>query len=174
MKRLIISTFLIFFCLTVDAQKYIGKDGVISFFSEAPLENISAINHKVAAVYDAKTKEIVFHLYIEDFEFPIALMQEHFNENYLESDIFPKSTFVGKIIELKENIAYVEGDLNIHGQTNKIFANGKFVLEDKIVNISDVNFLLKLKDYKIKIPKIVLYKIAEVIEVKVDIKMKLQ
>ena len=93
MVRQIISIFLSFICFHISAQQYIGYNGKISFFSEAPMEDIKATNDKVEAVYDAKTKEIVFQLRIKDFIFPKKLMQEHFNENYLESDIYPISTF---------------------------------------------------------------------------------
>ena len=66
MVRLIISLLLLS-CLSLNAQQYIGSDGEITFFSEAPLENISAINKKVSAVYDNDTKDIVFQLFIKDF-----------------------------------------------------------------------------------------------------------
>ena len=172
MVRLISSIFFLLLCLIVNAQQYIGRAGTISFFSEAPLENISAVNNKVGAVYDARTEQIVFQLYIKDFIFPKALMQDHFNENYMESDIFPKSTFVGKIVERKDNMATVEGQLTVHGETNKITVDGRFQINDEIAQVSDVRFILKLEDYKIKVPKIVMYNIAEEIEVKVNIKMK--
>ena len=174
MVRLIISISFLFFCLTANAQQYIGTKGTISFFSEAPLENISAVNKKVAAIYDAKTKEIAFQLYIKDFVFPKVLMQEHFNENYMESDIFPKSTFVGKIIVHKNDVATVEGNLSIHGETNKISVQGNFQINDKVAQVADVKFTVKLQDYKIKVPKIVMYNIAEEIEISVNIQMQKQ
>lgn len=172
MARLIISIFLLLFCLIVNAQQYISKEGKISFFSEAPLENISAVNKKVAAIYDDKTKEIAFQLYIKDFVFPKALMQEHFNENYMESEIFPKSTFLGKIVVHKDNVATVEGKLTIHGETNTISVQGNFEFNDNVALVSDVRFLVKLKEYKIKVPKIVMYNIAEEIEISVNIEMR--
>ena len=86
MNRLI-TFILLFFSIQMHAQKYIGKKGQIGFFSKAPIEDISAVNNNVSAVYDSNTGEIVFQLKITDFIFPKKLMQEHFNENYLESDI---------------------------------------------------------------------------------------
>ena len=174
MARLTTSIFILLFCVKVNAQQYIGKTGIISFFSEAPLENISAVNKKVACAYDPKTNQIIFQLYIKDFIFPKALMQDHFNENYMESDMFPKSTFVGRVIEHRNNIAVVEGELSIHGETNVVKAEGNFEINDRVVRISDVRFSVKLKDYKIKVPKIVMYNIAEEIDIKVDIEMKKQ
>ena len=174
MARQIISIFLFLICFSVNAQQYLAKDGIISFFSKAPVENISAINNKVSAVYDAKTKAIAFQLYIIDFIFPKFLMQEHFNENYMESDIFPISTFVGKVISHKEGVANVEGELTIHGETNVISVTGDLKVNDNIASISAVKFSVKLKDYKIKVPRIVMYNIAEEIEIKVTIEMKKQ
>ena len=173
MNRILI-IILFFFSTNLYAQIFIANDGKITFFSEAPLEDISAVNNKVSAVYDKVKQQIVFKLSIKDFVFPIALMQEHFNENYLESDIYPNSIFEGKVLDthIKEmGNARVEGDLTIHGIKNKIFVEG-FLLEKDDNIIIKANFLIKLKDYKIKIPKIVMYKIAEEIAISVNVKFK--
>lgn len=172
MRKII--SFLVFFLifLNCSAQKFMGKNGEISFFSEAPMEDISAVNKKVSAVFDASTNDLVFQLKISDFIFPKALMQEHFNENYLESDIYPTSTFLGKVIEIKNSkAATVEGNLTIHGKTNKINVDGVMAQDNESVIISAV-FSVKLEDYNIKIPKIVMYKIAEEIDIKVNIELK--
>ncbi len=157
---------------TTQAQNYIAKDGEISFFSESLLEDISAVNNKVGSVYNTETQDLVFQLKIEDFIFPDPLMQEHFNENYLESDIYPKSTFIGKVIENKEGKARVKGKLTIHGITNEIDVEGKIKKEGDNIIIMTSIFSVKLVDYKIKIPKVVMYKIAEEIEIKVAIELK--
>jgi len=148
-----------------------ANNGEISFFSNAPIEDISAQNNKVSAVYDSETNELVFQLNIIDFVFPNLLMQEHFNENYLESDIYPKSTFIGKVISQDGEGAIVEGNLTIHGKTNKIKVEGILKKHKKTVNIS-AEFIVRLEDYDIKIPTIVMYKIAKEIEVKVNIELK--
>lgn len=170
MERLIISLFFLSF-LNLNAQQYLSNDGKITFFSEAPLENISAVNKKVSAAYDAESKHLVFQLQISDFIFPKPLMQEHFNENYLESDIYPKSSFSGKIISRVDSNAIVEGILKIHGINNKIRVPGILHHSENELNIS-ANFIVKLEDYNIKIPKLVLYNIAEEIEVKVSVQLK--
>ena len=170
MSRIIIIILLIS-SITLHAQIFIGQSGEISFFSEAPMEDIDAVNKKVSAVYDAKTNDLVFQLEIKDFVFPKALMQEHFNENYLESDVFPKSTFTGKVIGQDGENAIVVGDLTIHGKTNKIKVEGIFKQEKVAVHIS-AEFIVKLEDYDIEIPTIVMYKIAEEIEVKINISLK--
>ena len=166
----IIGVILLIISTNIHAQKFIGNNGEISFFSKAPLEDITAINNKVSAVYDLNTEQLVFQLEIKDFVFPIALMQEHFNENYLESDIYPTSTFSGRIVSQSLENSIVEGDLKIHGKKNKIKVNGILKKENNTVNIS-ATFIVKLKDYDIEIPKILMYKIAEDIAVKVNIKL---
>ena len=170
MNRIIIVVLLIS-SINLQAQKFIGKNGEISFFSEAPMEDIDAVNKKVSAVYDSNTNDLVFQLDIKDFIFPKSLMQEHFNENYLESDIYPKSIFSGKVISQDGKIAIVTGDLTIHGKTNKIKVEGILKQEKKAINIL-AEFIVKLEDYNIAIPTIVMYKIAEEIEVKVNIELK--
>ena len=174
MVRQIISIFLFLICFSANAQQYLAKDGTISFFSKAPVEDISAINNKVSAVYDGKTKDLVFQLSITDFIFPKSLMQEHFNENYLESDIFPTSTFVGKVVSHKNGVANVEGKLTIHGKANDVSVFGDLQVNDNTASISGVKFSVKLKDYTIKVPRIVMYNIAEEIEIQVSIEMKKQ
>jgi hypothetical protein len=155
----------------VHAQRFIGLNGEIVFFSEAPVEDISAVNNKVSAVFDSSTSDLVFQMNILDFIFPKALMQEHFNENYLESDIYPSSTFSGKVVESKNGKATVHGDLTIHGETNRIKVNGSMIQNKESIIIS-ASFSVMLEDYNIRIPKIVMYKIAEEIDVKVNIELE--
>ena len=169
MNKLVIFLFLTL-SIQVNAQIFTGKNGEINFFSETPIEDISAVNNKVSAVFDASTNDLVFQLNITDFKFPIALMQEHFNENYLESDLYPKSKFIGRVVNIMDEQATVSGDLTIHGITNSIKVVGSFVKSKNSVLINS-QFIIKLKDYNIKIPKIVMYKIAEEIEVKVNIEL---
>ena len=156
---------------SLHAQQFLTKTGKISFFSEAPMEDIRAMNNKVSAVYDNHSKQIVFQLYIKDFIFPKALMQEHFNENYLESDLYPRSIFLGKVISQDMQKSIVEGDLTIHGKTNKITVEGILKKENNTVYVL-AKFIMKLEDYDIEIPRIVMYKIAEEIEVTVNIELK--
>jgi len=169
-NRLIIAI-LFFASINLHAQKFLANNGQVTFFSDAPLENISAINNNVSAVFDASTNDLVFQLKVSDFIFPKALMQEHFNENYLESDIYPNATFLGKVTENNNGRAIVKGDLKIHGITNNITVNGEIVQNTASIIIS-ANFTVKLEDYSIKIPTLVMYKIAEEIEITVNIELK--
>tara|TARA_B100001250_G_scaffold180543_1_gene155234 strand:+ start:456 stop:977 length:522 start_codon:yes stop_codon:yes gene_type:complete len=169
-NRLIIAI-LFFASINLHAQKFLANNGQVTFFSDAPLENISAINNNVSAVFDASTNDLVFQLKVSDFIFPKALMQEHFNENYLESDIYPNATFLGKVTENNNGRVIVKGDLKIHGITNNITVNGEIVQNTASIIIS-ANFTVKLEDYSIKIPTLVMYKIAEEIEITVNIELK--
>jgi polyisoprenoid-binding protein YceI len=177
MKRL---TFLIIFlsvAFTVNAQKFITRDGFIGFYSHTPVEDIKGDNNQVASVFDISTGELVFQVLIKSFHFDRALMEEHFNENYMESDKYPKSTFKGKISNLAEvnfsnNGTYkvkVEGDLTIHGVTNKISAEGILEVIKGGINASS-KFNINPEDYKINIPGVVSDKINKNLEVTVSMK----
>ncbi|CAI8239659.1 MAG: Uncharacterised protein [Cryomorphaceae bacterium] len=166
----LITLILIFFVTNLYSQRFITKEAEISFFSEAPIEDISAKNNKVSAVYDDETKQLVFQLNISDFIFPKPLMQEHFNENYLESDKFPKASFSGIVGQLNES-TIATGTLKIHGESNEVEVKGILVNSNDSVMI-DASFRIQLKDFNIKIPKIVMYNIAEEIEVTIIAKLK--
>ena len=163
------------FFISIDcfSQQYIANDGEITFFSYAPIEDIKAVNKKVSAAFDVSNNDIVFQLYISDFNFRKKLMQTHFNENYLESDVFPKANFVGKVFALEEDSAIVRGLLTIHGISKEIEANGMFIQNNNTIKISS-EFKIKLEDYNVSIPTIVMYKIAEEILVNVVIKLNSQ
>ena len=166
----LITLILIFFVTNLYSQRFITKEAEISFFSEAPIEDISAKNNKVSAVYDDVTKQLVFQLNISDFIFPKPLMQEHFNENYLESDKFPKASFSGIVGQLNESTT-ATGTLKIHGESNEVEVKGILVKSNDSVMI-DATFRIQLKDFNIKIPKIVMYNIAEEIELTIIAKLK--
>jgi polyisoprenoid-binding protein YceI len=160
------------------AQKYITKNGHIKFFSSAPLEDIEANNHQVNSALDIKTGDFVFKVLMKAFEFEKALMQEHFNENYVESHKFPNASFVGKVINLNDidftkdgtHKAIVEGDLTIHGITKQVKEEGIFTVKDEQISGKAI-FKVKVADYEIKIPKNLAKNIAEVVEVTVDVKL---
>jgi polyisoprenoid-binding protein YceI len=172
---------LLFFIIVTNAiyaQRFVTKNGTISFYSETPVENIEAHNKQVNSALDIKSGDLVFKVLIKSFEFEKALMQEHFNENYLESDKFPNATFKGKVInidkiDLSKNGTYnakVEGDLTIHGVTNKISETGTFSVKDGKIN-GKSKFAVLIKDYNIKVPNAVVKNIAESIDVVVDVTM---
>jgi polyisoprenoid-binding protein YceI len=155
--------------------RFFTRAGHISFLSSTPIEDIKADNRQVASVIDFATGEMVFSVLMRSFEFPKALMQEHFNENYIESDKYPKSTFKGKItnaqsVDTKKDGMYkvnVEGYLTIHGVTKPVKTEGTLeVKEGRILGKS--NFTVAVADYNIQIPKVVQDNIQKTIEIKVD------
>ena len=159
------------------AQQYYTKKGKVSFFSKAPIENISAINEDVSAIIDSQTGGFAFRLKIEDFTFPNSLMQEHFNESYLESEKYPLSTFTGVIdnfsdldLSTKQNFV-VNGSLSMHGISKDAQMKATAQMINDELHISST-FDVALEDYDIDIPKIMMYKIAEVIQVVVDMKLQ--
>lgn len=153
------------------------KTGYIGFYSHTPLEDIKADNNQVASILDPITGDLVFRALIRSFKFPKALMEEHFNENYLESEKYPRSTFTGKILNYKDidftkpgkYPAKVEGDLNIHNVTKKITVDGIIEVAGGKLNTSS-KFDLSPEDFKITIPGLVRDKIAKVVEVTVEMK----
>jgi hypothetical protein len=161
-----------------DAQKYMTKGGSITFSSDTPMEKIEAVNRQVNSALDFSTGNFVFKVLIRGFEFEKALMQEHFNENYMESEKFPGSSFVGKITNIKDvNLAkdgvykvIVEGELEVHGVKNKIKVNGTLEVKNgKVIGKSTFN--VAPKDYNIAIPKAVIKNIAEAIKVDVNVSL---
>ncbi len=165
--------------LEVSAQRYITKNGHIKFYSETPMETIEAFNKQVNSALDIETGDFVFKVLMKSFEFEKALMQEHFNENYVESDKYPNSTFKGKVLNIadydfKSNNSYdvvVEGDLSMHGVTKKVTEKGTLTVSNNGIEGKAV-FIVKPEDYKIKIPKTVVDNIAEELEVTVEVKLE--
>ena len=177
MKRLTVMFFLLSIAFAVNAQKYMTKNGYIGFFSHTPMEDIKGDNNQVAGVLDISTGDMVFQALIKSFHFERALMEEHFNENYMESEKFPKSGFKGKITNLSsvnfsKNGTYdvtVEGDLTIRDATNKISAKGTVEVVTGGINASS-KFNIVPEDYKINIPGVVREKISKNLEVTVTMK----
>ncbi|HEX7014789.1 MAG TPA: YceI family protein [Cyclobacteriaceae bacterium] len=156
------------------AQRYMDRAGHASFYSKAPLEDIEAHTDQALCILDASSGEVAASMLMRSFQFEKALMQEHFNSKYVESDKYPKATFTGKItnlsdIDLTQNGTYtakVEGEITIHGVTKPLTADVEFVVQDNTIRASG-SFPLRVKDFKITIPTLVVRNIAEVIEVRV-------
>lgn len=180
MNRLILLLSLILICVfSAIGQQFTTQNGYIRFFSNAPLEDIEAENNKVRVAVDLSTGEVAFMLTIKDFIFNKSLMQQHFNENYMESDKYPSASFNGTINGhvpemFEKNGEYpitVSGKLTIHGVEKEIEVEGKLGVNDNIVKVNTV-FVVQTADFKIKIPKIMFARIAEEIEVTVDAKLE--
>jgi hypothetical protein len=156
-------------------DKFFTKNGAIKFFSSTPMEDIEAINKGVAAVLDASTGEVQFSVLMKGFQFKKALMQEHFNENYVESHKYPHSEFRGKILNIPEinfnkNGAYpvkVKGRLTIHGVTKDLETPGTVTVKDGKIQAGAV-FTILLADYKISIARVHRNNISKTIKITVD------
>lgn len=157
-------------------QKYFTREGKISFFSDAQIEKIEGNNSKATAVLDATTGNLEFAVLIKAFKFEKALMEEHFNENYMESDKYPKSTFKGQVtnmsdINLKKDGEYkakVKGKLTIHGVTKDVETMAKFVVKGGKITANS-EFEVAVADYNISIPAVVRDNIAKTIKITVDV-----
>ena len=177
MKNTIITLFILFlgFGLTQAQDIYSSTKGSISFFSETPMENIDATNHKLRALLNVKSGEVAFIVTNNGFEFEKPLMEEHFNENYIESHKYKLSVFKGKVdfgtVDLSKDGTYevnASGSLDIHGVKKDREIKGTIEVKNGEL-ILTTNFDVLLKDHDIKIPKIVTEKIAESVLVKVNI-----
>jgi hypothetical protein len=163
-------------CTSVFAQdKYFTKTGAVSFFSNTPMEDIEAHNTKATSVLDAKKGKKEFSILMKAFEFKKALMEEHFNENYVESGKYPKAMFSGQITNLKDvnfqkDGTYkvnVKGNLTLHGVTKEIEAPGVISVQNGAVK-GVSTFSVSPEDFKIEIPKLVKDKIAKQIKITVN------
>jgi|ERR1051326_8644373 hypothetical protein len=156
--------------LGAGAQTLKSESGKATFYSSAPLENIDATSQNLVSVLDASSGEIAFTVAMTSFEFRNKKMQEDFNENFMESEKYPKARYTGKInekIDLKKDGTYKvtsTGTLTIHGVSKQrtdtatlIVKNGKAELKGK--------FMVHVADYGIKIPTIVFYHIASDVKV---------
>ena len=165
---------LLFLQLT-NAQKLVSKNSHIWFYSHTPLEDIEGHNRQAVSILDPTTGDLSFSLLVKSFEFKVALMQEHFNENYLESDKYPKSAFKGKIannsaVNYKKDGIYqvdVAGDLTIHNVTHAITTKGTVEVKEGGV-VAKAEFNAKPSDYNITIPALVEGKIAKEVKISID------
>tara|TARA_Y100000746_G_scaffold52496_1_gene41709 strand:- start:1573 stop:2115 length:543 start_codon:yes stop_codon:yes gene_type:complete len=172
MKKILLIAIIILGIKSGYSQKYYTEVGLTEFDgSKAAFEPIKAINNSTISIIDFKTGNIAAVIIINQFEFRLRLMQEHFNENYLESNIYPRSTFEGKIInfnDINENFKnyQITGNLTIKGVTKKINTTAsirKFKNQLELI----ANFSVMLSDFGVRIPKIVFKKIDE--EVKINL-----
>ncbi len=157
-------------------ERLITRSGSISFYSKAPLENIEGNSKTALSVLDKKTGQIEFSVLIKSFTFEKALMQEHFNENYLESDKFPKAAFKGRIDTISnidfekdgKHTVSVTGQLSIHGETKTITTLGTITIQSGTTT-ANADFNISLTDYKINIPPLAKDKISNSVKIVVSL-----
>jgi polyisoprenoid-binding protein YceI len=147
---------------------YATSNGQTSFHSSTPAEDIDAVNKKTQAILNTTTGEIAVLMTIRDFDFPNELMEEHFNENYLESAKYPKATFKGKLdqpVDVTKNGTYelaAAGTFTVHGVSQPRTLKGTLTVKEGSLLLNS-KFEVALVDHKIEVPKIVFVKIAQVI-----------
>ena len=176
MRKFLLIVFLSGCVISVTSgQKFYTKNGHVHFLSEAPIETIQSNNNNAYVVLDGATGQFEFSVLIKGFNFEKALMQQHFNENYLESDKFPKSVAKGSVlnwsaIRLDSDHEYnvnVSGQLTIHGITKPFSTQGKLVIKDGMISIFST-YTIVIADYGIEIPKVVRDNISKTVKVTIS------
>ena len=161
--------------LCLAQEKYMTRTGKVFFLSEAPKETIEAHNYQVSSILTS-AGDVIFKVPIKSFEFKQALMQDHFNENYMESDKYPQASFKGKImnmdkVDLKKEgkqAVEVEGDVTMHGVTKKTSAKATLDIKGGKINAT-TTFPVTLKDFNIVIPKMASEKLQETVKVTAEL-----
>jgi len=163
-------------CLLISAafygQKYSTRNGNLKFEATVPsFEEVAGENKSASAVLDAPKGDIAVLALMKGFRFKVALMEEHFNENYVESDKFPKATFKGKIegldvtkLSAEAKTFNITGDLTLHGKTKKVTDAAKISKSGDNIIITG-NFIVKPADFDIEIPKVVSNKVSDKVTV---------
>lgn len=176
MKRTIITLLLLTAVSSATfAQKYLTRTGKVSFFSGTPIENIEAFNNETASILDSRNGDVIFQVPIKSFKFEKETMQEHFNDDYMESSKYPKAEFKGRVEDIsKVNFSkdgtykvVAKGKLSMHGVTRDVNIPGTIVVKGKEATLN-AKFMVVPQDYNIKIPSMVASKIAKSIEITVN------
>lgn len=149
------------------AQKMVTRTGAVKFEASTPLESIAAVNNAASCILNKDNGELAALVLIKGFQFKSPLMQEHFNENYMESSKYPKATFKGKILNFdaskltaQKNSYDLEGELMIHGVSKKVKTKISLSLNNGKIDATG-SFNARPQDYNIEIPRLVKDKIAE-------------
>lgn len=151
------------------AQRLMDTKAYIRFFSEAPLEDIEAINEKGLGALEISKGQVAVSMNMKDFHFEKSLMEEHFNENYIESEKYPKATFAGTIQDFDasalQNISdslslSVSGKMTIHGVSKDVVLPITFTQEGDEL-IAKTEFIIKIEEYDVEVPTLLIKNIAE-------------
>lgn len=177
MKRLYFLFFALFLVHSMGAQdKFLTKEGFVSFFSHSIVEDIKADNNQVLSIIDTTSGKIAIQLLMRSFMFEKALMQEHFNENYVESYKYPKATFSGEIknfseLSVENTETEIVGQLKVHGETKDVSTKVTVEIDGELIKLSG-DFKVDVADFNIKIPSIVANNIAKTIKVTFELHHK--
>jgi hypothetical protein len=181
-NRVLLAAAFILFAAVSFGQKYFTKIGKINFDATSPSspEKIEGVNRSATCVIDIKTGNMQFALLMKGFVFERALMEEHFNENYVESHKFPKAEFKG-VIANNETVNYtkegsytvkVKGKLTMHGETKEVETEGKLVIQGGKINAT-ADFNVLLSDFKVSIPGLVADKVSKTAKISVACSLEL-
>ncbi|MEO0045862.1 MAG: hypothetical protein RL705_1053 [Bacteroidota bacterium] len=176
---------ILFYCLLLATvpnfaqTKLVTKTGKITFEASVPaFEEVKAKNESVTCILNSANGEIASLALLKGFRFKVALMEEHFNENYVESDKYPKATFKGKIENFDSSKLTasgkdytIKGKLELHGKTKDITIIAKIKKTDNGVEI-DSNFTINTDDFDIEIPSVVSKKLTKKVAVNLDFTLK--
>lgn len=180
LQHLLLFSLITFTTLTISAQeKVITKTGTTTFEASVPsFEEVKATNKNSGCVLNTKTGEIVGLVFMKGFQFRLALMQEHFNENYMESDKYPKGVFKGKIsnfdfsqLTSQKQEYTITGIMELHGQSKEISITAKIAKNNNVVLLSS-NFNLSTDDFGIELPALIRSKVAKKVNVTLDYKLE--
>lgn len=172
MKKITLCLFAIIWMYPASAQIYLTRTATISFFSKTPMEDIKAVNNQVYAAIDAGNKSVAFSLLLKGFSFRKEMMEEHFNEDYVESEKFPKATFSGSYegnVDVTKPGSYtvtVKGKLSLHNTTREVEMPAEIKVNGEHLT-GTCSFKVNPGDYNIQIPALVSDKIAKEITVSV-------
>jgi hypothetical protein len=173
MKNLTLIMFSIVLGNMVSAQKYSSKTGKVSFEASVPLfEDVSAQDNTNTVILNADTGEMASVSIVKNFQFTVKLMQEHFNESYAETAKYPKTTFKGKIqgfdktkLTANPQKYTVQGTLNFHGVDKPVSSTATIYMKDGNI-LMQGGFVARPADFQVTIPKMVMKKVAENVNVK--------
>lgn len=182
MKNMIMAMIALCIAGTSSGQKYYTKSGQISFdaTSSSSPEKIEGVNRSAICVVDSKTGNLQLAVLMKGFAFERALMEEHFNENYVESTKYPKAEFKGEIkdiskVDFTKDGTYtvkVKGQLSLHGVSNEVEAEGKIKVQGGKIS-AQTEFSVKLSDYKVSVPGLVADKVAKVAKINVTCSLEI-
>lgn len=182
MKNVIIAAFTLLIANAAIGQKYYTKSGQVNFDATSPSspEKIEGTNRSATCVVDIKSGNMQFAVLMKGFAFERALMEEHFNENYVESSKYPKAEFKGEIkeigkVDFTKDGTYtvkVKGKLTMHGESNDVETEAKIVIQGGRIK-TNADFSVKLADYKVSIPGLVADKVSKVAKISVACSLEL-
>lgn len=158
MKKIILALLILTGINNIKAQMYMTKEGSVQLYSETPLLIIDGKTQSAGSILNSETGEVAATVLVTSFKFKEALLEEHFNENYIESHKFPKSQFKGKItnwssIDITKDGTYpvtIEGDLIMHGETRPLKTSGSLTVSGGKIKAA-TEFFVSLENYKIKV-----------------------